>query len=350
MMKQIIDLATEGIFDYMIIEASGVSEPAQIAQLFAEVCNQEHDHEQEHDAVLLGELARLDTCIEYANVILLNKTDLVLPHQLKTIRQRVKLLNPKAKKQTVVPPSCCNKSQAAGKAPCCGSNRQDSSSTGKSQIILGSSIDNTRESKTKRPKTTTRHEARFGVSSFLYLSRLPFHPKNDGMTNSLKSTFIMPPEDDEDAEDEEFDDEEDEGEQRMDVDDEKDNAPTTTEQPAIDEATKKTKEERAQELQEELEERLKRYSQAGSMVTIEDGVVWDVLQKGAWDGGDPTKKEGLRKNWQAPYGDRRQELVFIGVGCKIQKVLDGCLMTEDEYDMGVDGWKATMGDALLSDR
>ena len=47
----------------MLIEASGVSEPSQIAPLF-ELCEDEHDHEEEHkEGPELGEVARLDTCV-----------------------------------------------------------------------------------------------------------------------------------------------------------------------------------------------------------------------------------------------------------------------------------------------
>jgi len=47
LVDQIISLAQKNIFNYMLIEASGVSEPAQIAPLF-DLCDDEHDHEEEH--------------------------------------------------------------------------------------------------------------------------------------------------------------------------------------------------------------------------------------------------------------------------------------------------------------
>ena len=55
-------------FNYMLIEASGVSEPSQIAPLF-DVCDDEHDpddptdHDHDDDKPQLGEIARLDTCV-----------------------------------------------------------------------------------------------------------------------------------------------------------------------------------------------------------------------------------------------------------------------------------------------
>ena len=32
---------------------------------------------------------------------------------------------------------------------------------------------------------------------------------------------------------------------------------------------------------------------------------------------------------------------------KVQKILDECLLTDEEMAMGVDGWKATLGDVYL---
>ena len=44
LVDQIIQLTQKNKFNYMIIEASGVSEPSQIAPLF-DLCDDEHDHE-----------------------------------------------------------------------------------------------------------------------------------------------------------------------------------------------------------------------------------------------------------------------------------------------------------------
>merc|ERR1739848_965864 len=120
LVDQIIQLTQKNKFNYMIIEASGVSEPSQIAPLF-DLCDDEHDHEEEHkDGPQLGEVARLDTCVtvidgaefynnlgsmthyeegeiqgsiaelmmeqvEYSNVIILNKQDLVSEDQQQDI-------------------------------------------------------------------------------------------------------------------------------------------------------------------------------------------------------------------------------------------------------------------------
>merc|ERR1712002_649142 len=63
LVEQIKSLAAKKMFNYMLIEASGVSEPSQIAPLF-ELRDDEHDHEREHsEGPQLGDVARLDTCI-----------------------------------------------------------------------------------------------------------------------------------------------------------------------------------------------------------------------------------------------------------------------------------------------
>ena len=53
------------------------------------------------------------------------------------------------------------------------------------------------------------------------------------------------------------------------------------------------------------------------------------------------------EEWQ--YGDRRQELVFIGQGLNhsfIQSRLDQCLLTDAEMVLGPDTWKETLKDPI----
>ena len=64
LVDQIIELASKNMFNYMLIEASGVSEPSQIAPLF-DLCDDQHNHDEVHKDAgpQLGEVARLDTCV-----------------------------------------------------------------------------------------------------------------------------------------------------------------------------------------------------------------------------------------------------------------------------------------------
>ena len=60
--NQIIELSQQDEYDYMIIEASGISEPSQIARLF-DACKDDHDHDTAHqETTVLSDVAAIDTC------------------------------------------------------------------------------------------------------------------------------------------------------------------------------------------------------------------------------------------------------------------------------------------------
>ena len=130
LIKNVRDLALENRFDYLIIESTGISEPLPVATSFVA--------KDEKGKPLLGELATLDTCAtvidcanflkdyqsleqavdrkelgaekgdertivdllidqaEFANVLVLNKTDLVSSDELGDLRQLLRKLNPGA--------------------------------------------------------------------------------------------------------------------------------------------------------------------------------------------------------------------------------------------------------------
>lgn len=128
LLKEVTQLAKEGRFDYLLIESTGISEPLPVAATF--------DFRDEQ-GFSLGDLAKIDTMvtvvdaahllkdysssdfladrgeslgedddrplvqllvdqIEFADVIILNKTDIVSPDQLETVRKLVHSLNPDA--------------------------------------------------------------------------------------------------------------------------------------------------------------------------------------------------------------------------------------------------------------
>ena len=63
--------------------------------------------------------------------------------------------------------------------------------------------------------------------------------------------------------------------------------------------------------------------------------------KNKWPDDEEYVKAALSR-FDGEYGDRKQELVFIGVDMdqnKICAALDHCLLTENELKQGMDGWK-----------
>ncbi|GMH50028.1 hypothetical protein TrVE_jg2360, partial [Triparma verrucosa] len=247
LVDQIKALAESKKFDYMIVEASGISEPSEIARLFSE-CEDDHDHDSEHDGSSLSDHAVLDTCvtvvsaadffenfesvtsgknkemwpklmveqIDYADVVIINKTDLVSKEQLDQIEKNVTILNPAAtillsQKSSVdvtkvvatglydpakfkdipelvidlnAPPKCCEDAKSRGEAPCCGPEKRVFE-TELSQVILGSTA-----------QAKTRHETRFGITSFVYKARRPFNPTRLMEFVEKYFVFIVPEEDD----------------------------------------------------------------------------------------------------------------------------------------------------------
>ena len=81
---------------------------------------------------------------------------------------------------------------------------------------------------------------------------------------------------------------------------------------------------------------------AGKLAEISPaGKWWAAVPKSQWDVDDEDMIKDIKKNWKAPYGDRRQELVFIGTDIDkedIQYRLEACLLTDQEYNEGPDGW------------
>lgn len=71
------------------------------------------------------------------------------------------------------------------------------------------------------------------------------------------------------------------------------------------------------------------FSLAGAMATIKPfGRWWAGLPKHDWPA-DPENAARIRRAWREPFGDRRQELVFIGKGLDrtgITAALDACLL------------------------
>ncbi len=406
LVEQVAKLAASGDFDYMIIEGSGVSEPSQITHLFGE-SEDDHEHAEHADVQELGQIARLDTCvtvvdasqmldenslflgssqqnlsqllaeqIECSNVVIVNKIDLVSTAQLQDIQNRISLLNPWAKvipsQNSCVPVSevvdtqlfkpkvfeqrwihiqgeednhqngepakstspCCAAQKTEGLDPCCGPKAEQEGM-----------IDSKYSQLTLPSQSETRHSSRFGLTSFLYRSRRPFHPDRLEK-NFIEKYFVL-----------------------YKPSAESDTTPTQEDEPHEHvEMSLKDLQDVAQHrkvLRSEILGQVVRIKgfvwltdchdlmvtmdQAGDLVTLAPHGLWTALEALAYQGNEQEQSQ-LRERWLGPWKDRRQELVFIGQNLnheEIQNALDQCLLTDDEFDQGVDYWKANIGDSLL---
>ena len=88
------------------------------------------------------------------------------------------------------------------------------------------------------------------------------------------------------------------------------------------------------------------WSQAGGIARYGfAGLFWKAVPEQDW----PEDKDylaSIKRMWVEPFGDMRQELVFIGQGLDQQamtRALDACLLSEEEVLRGVAYW-ATLSD------
>ena len=205
LVTQIIQLTQKKKFNYIIIEASGVSEPHEIAPLFD--VEEKHEHEEweevdhEHpEGPQLGEVARLDTCVtmidsadfhnnlgsmktyddcnmvgtiaelmmdqvEFANVICLNKCDLVKEKLMDDLYEKIAVINDKAKilktfHSNVNPKDILNTHLYKDK---------------EEFFVTSTKQEANMEARAGKdaPDACT---ARFDINSFVYRARKPFHP------------------------------------------------------------------------------------------------------------------------------------------------------------------------------
>ncbi|MCH7411778.1 GTP-binding protein [Belliella sp. DSM 111904] len=192
LMIEVEKLASENRFDYLIIESSGISEPLPVAQTFSFV--------DEEKGIDLSRFSRLDTLvtvidaynfykdfgsadtvhskqlnedpednrsivnlltdqIEFANVILINKADLVSVEHLAELKAILNKLNPGAKvlmtqNSIVAPEEILNTGMFDFE--------EASNSAGWIAELENEHLPETEE---------------YGISSFVFRSKIPFHPQ-----------------------------------------------------------------------------------------------------------------------------------------------------------------------------
>lgn len=327
LLKQVIELLRPGAFDYCVIEASGISEPMPIAEIF-DMPASEHSTERLSDFARLDaavtlvdsatfntELSTIDSLadrqmatgagdkrsvvellidqVEFADVIILNKTDLVSPSQLAAVRAVVTRLNPDAE-------VICSRFSDVPLEKVLNTGRFDlekaRAAPGWLRSLAGQHIPESVE---------------FGITSFVFRRRRPFHPgrlwallhgaergRFEHVVRSKGSAWF---------------------------------------------ATEWGNEHSVS------------WSGAGKVYRLAVSSAWWVtVGREDW----PEDQVALiESTWDAGgLGDRQQELVFIGVGmdaAAVEAALDEALLSEAEYAAGPEGWSKLdepfkLWDALLA--
>jgi G3E family GTPase len=299
LLEQVRDLAQDGKFDYLLIESTGISEPLPVATTF--------DFRDE-DGRSLSDVSQLDTMvtvvdaanliknysstdflkdqgeslgeddertlvdllveqIEFANVIILNKLDLISQDEKGTVKAIIRGLNAKAK---II-------------------------ETTLSQVdmkdVMDTGLYNLEEAQEHplwaqelyNPDAHVPETEEYEITSFVYRARDPFDPEK-------VYTFF------------------------------------NQEWPGIIRAKGFFWLASRPDFVGEV-------SQAGAFVKHQGiGRWWAAIPKAQWPDGDQFD-DVLRQYWTQDYGDRRQEIVFIGLSAEmdkeaIRKTLDKCLVTE----------------------
>ena len=347
LLEEVVKLANNFEIDYLVIESTGISEPMQVAETFT----------FEQDGLKLMDVARLDTCvtvldcsqfltyfgsmkmiyeaeefnadeedertiinllvdqIEFANVILLNKTDVATKSQLSKVRDIVTKLNPTAKLIL----TCYSKVDLSS---ILNTNRFDFEEcalmSGWLKSLNGEIVPETEE---------------YGISSFIYSRREPFHPER--LYDLIEQSFMI-------IEQPSLGDPM-EGMEEMEQNEEMEDAKETIEgdqDMAVEEFKLESRGCFSEVYRSKgffwIAGRMKsmgEWSQAGTILTLKNGGSWycDIPE----DQLDPGMLSAVQQDMVPELGDRRQEIVFIGAFTGNQKddiikALDNCLLLPEE--------------------
>lgn len=307
---EVARLAREGRFDYLLIESTGISEPMPVAETFSF---------EDETGESLSQLAKLDTMvtvvdagsflelygseetlqdrgegmseeddrnivdlltdqIEFADVIVLNKVDQISEERAEAIERLLKLINSEAKIVRT----------RFGQVPL-------------SEVLNTGRFDLDRASAKlgwmEQPRGEETSETdEYGIGSFVYRARRPFHPEriyelfsSDVFGSVLRSKGFC---------------------------------------------WLATRHDEAY-----------LWSQAGCSVGVfPEGNWWAAVPQDDWPD-DEQERVSVLEDFQSPFGDRRQELVFIGIEMnrgEIESALDACLLCDEEMKLGPEGWTSFM--------
>lgn len=374
LLEEVAALARDRHIDYLVIESSGISEPMQVAETFSAEFSANAVEDEKLAAILqrggLPAVAQLDTCctvvdaasvfhdfhtsdflvdrhagmvpeeddrnisdlmvdqLEFADCVIVNKADLVSGEALKQVISLVKKLNPEA---NIIPAT-------HGKIDVKKVLGTKSFSFEKAAMSAGwlrSLIEG------HKPESEE-----YGISSFVYRSRRPFHPQR--LWNTIRECFVVIQEefmDDGEVGEEEVEEGHEAGEHKEDieVDDE--------EQPALRPDARLASKRKSEVWNPLLRSKgflwlatrpmlFGEWSQAGVMLTLTGGARWRCeVPRDEWPE-DPDVIEAIRRDFDpdTPWGDRRQELVFIGNGINhelIRMTMNSCLLNDEEWSQWV---------------
>ena len=308
LLEEVTKLAKEGRFDYLVIESTGISEPLPVAETFTFA---------DENGVALSDIADLDTMatvvdavnflkdydeakylqetgeslgeedersvadllvdqVEFADLILISKTDLASASDIDRLTAILKTLNPHAKIYPIangkvdineVLNTGLFNFERAQQAP------------GWMKEMRGEHLPETQE---------------YGIASFCYEARRPFHP--DRFHDFLHGT----------------------------------------------EQFGKLIRSKGYFWLATRPQFAGQWSQAGGIARYGfAGMFWKAVPEKNW----PQDEEALafiKKQWIEPFGDMRQELVFIGQNLDQQgmtQALDDCLLSEEEVLKGKTFWQ-----------
>jgi G3E family GTPase len=306
LLVEVAKLAKEGRFDSLLIESTGIGEPMPVAATFSF---------RDEAGFALGDVARLDTMVtvvdganflkeyvegqelqergiglgpeddrdianlladqvEFADVLVLNKIDLLTEEELGRLEGILRHLNPGAR----LVRSSFGRVEA-GQILDTGlfDEAKASRSAGWAKELAGEHTPETEE---------------YGIRSFVYRSRRPFHPARLSVFFASEWTGVL------------------------------------RSKGFFWLATRMTE--------------VGAWSQAGPNCTVtRGGFWWAAVPEESW----PPSAEAratIRENFEGPWGDRQQELVFIGVGMdepSLRAQLDACLLRDEEMALGPEGWR-----------
>lgn len=396
LLEELVELSTKGEFQYIIIESTGISEPMQVAETFTTEFTEMLLQSQgtipvEEEKVLksivdlggLAKLTKLDTCvtvidskhfladfettdflvdrygdngqgegertitdlmvdqIEFADVIILNKISTINKKKQAKILKIIKSLNPIAK----VLKSDYSKIDVNEVV---NTNMFDfekaSSSAGWLQSINEMTLREGFGTKDKLALTPKPETEEYGINNFIYRNRKPFHPER--LYKMVRDKFVIIEQSGvagEEGGEEEGDNSGEESDNLSEIlasDEESD-----TEESQFDSLTEKQliKNKKSSPFGPLLRSKgffwlasrhiiRGEWSSAGSMLTLKGGIPWFAVT--GPDYFPPEAAELIARDMEGKYGDRRNDLVFIGLKInkkELTKALDSCILTDEEF-------------------